>query len=271
MNRYKLIACDLDGTLLGADLTLSKENYQAIKVLTERGVVVVPTTGRTLCEMEDVFGLPEIRYAIYSNGATIHDKKTGEKVVLGLGGKLLRFVFDTLLRYDTFMIVHVNGQAYADKKKAERLSDYPVSINVEDIVKNNCILIEDFEKKLPDSAVECVVVFFANAADVAACQAVLSSNPDVKAATTWPHNLEIFLKDAGKGNALKILAEKLNIPMQDVVAVGDSDNDAPMISIAGLGLATENACETLKSIADAVICNNDAHVMKYVKEHYFAK
>ena len=88
-------------------------------------------------------------------------------------------------------------------------------------------------------------------------------------AEAWERNLEVFFKDAGKGNALKILTEKLGVDMQEVLSIGDSNNDGQMTAMSGLGLATANACESLKEIADEVICTNDEHVVKYVLQHYF--
>ena len=81
--------------------------------------------------------------------------------------------------------------------------------------------------------------------------------------------MEIFCKDAGKGSALKILAENLGIEMEDVISIGDSDNDKQMTLMAGLGLACENACDSLKKVADKIICTNDEHVIRYVQENYF--
>ena len=105
MNKYKLIASDLDGTLVGSDMKLSRENKIAIKELSELDVQVVPATGRTLCEMQEVYNLPEIRYLIYSNGAAIYDKKTGENIFMGLNDELTRFVFDALEKYDVLNTV----------------------------------------------------------------------------------------------------------------------------------------------------------------------
>lgn len=270
MNNYKMIACDLDGTLLGSNLELSIENRQAIKELTELGVMIVPTTGRTLCEIENIFNLPEIRYVIYSNGAAVLDKETGEKFSWGLDGENLRFVFDTVSEFDTFMIIHKNGQTYADKEKALRPEHYRLSETVVELVRENCVLEDDFEKHILEGAVESLVVFFVNDSDMETCSNILSSNPHVQTVKSCNSNLEILSGSAGKGSSLKFLAEKLNIEIEDVISIGDGDNDRQMITMAGLGLAAENGCQELKEVCDKVICSNDEHIMRYVKEHYFS-
>ena len=73
---------------------------------------------------------------------------------------------------------------------------------------------------------------------------------------------------AGKGNALLLLAELLGVDRNATIAVGDSTNDCTMVETAGLGLAMDNAVPKLKAVADAVVCNNRDHVVKYILEHY---
>ena len=271
MRGYKLVACDLDGTLIGTDMKLSDVNRRAIRDLTDQGVIVVPITGRTLCEMEEVAALPEIRYIIYSNGAVIYDKETGEKIILGLKGDLARFVFDVLRPYDALTVIHKDGRTYADYKKAQDMDYYHMSRNVKDMVSRKCVLEEEWEKRFFDGEIECAATFFANRADCDACREKLATNPALYAAAAWDYNLEIFFNGAGKDNALTILMQRLGLEPAEVISVGDSDNDRKMTLLAGLGLAVSNASEEMKEIADRVICSNDEHVMDYIKRHFFIR
>lgn len=63
--QYKMVTFDLDGTLMGSDSRLSKESEEAIKEYKRRGIFFVPCTGRTLSEMPEIVGNPDIRYIIY--------------------------------------------------------------------------------------------------------------------------------------------------------------------------------------------------------------
>ena len=269
MNNYKLVACDLDGTLLNSDMKVSGENLRAIKELTAKGIYVVPATGRTVCEMREIFDLDEIRYVVYSNGAAIFDKKTGENVFLGIDDGDLPFIYDTLESFDTLNIIHKDGKTYVDKQKGERMHDYHVSPSIAHVVNSFCVFDDDFKKTFLGGTIECMSTFFVSDEDKHKCFEIIRKNPNVCAVEGWNYNLEIFGKKAGKGNALKILAEKLNIKMENVITIGDSDNDSQMTKMSGLGLAAANGCESLKKTADKVICTNDEHVLKYVKEHYF--
>ena len=267
-NNYKLIACDLDGTLIGSDLKLSKENCEAIKEITSKGVLFVPATGRTICEMEEIFNMQEIRYVIFSNGAVVYDKLTGDNIFLGLDEKNSSFIYDTASKFNMYMVVHKDGKTYADKKKSTMFSKYNVSREAENLVKKYCILHDDLEEVIRDR-IECVSIFFASQEETDSCRDILSSNPDLHIVEGWECNLEIFFKNAGKDNALKRLAEKLNLDMKNVITFGDSDNDRQMTILSGLGLAVENACDLLKEAADKIICSNNESVVRYVIDHYF--
>ena len=90
-------------------------------------------------------------------------------------------------------------------------------------------------------------------------------------AQSSPVNLEVYSSEAGKGKTLSALADKLGIDIADVIAVGDSTNDAQLVKTAGLGLAMENACDDLKAIADRVICNFSEHSARYILENFIQK
>jgi len=100
------------------------------------------------------------------------------------------------------------------------------------------------------------------------CKEFFVKHPDLLVAQSHKYNLEVFGKNAGKGNAGLKLAEILGIDKKDTIAVGDSTNDYTMIKAAGLGLAMENAVDELKAVADTIICNNDRHSAKYILDNY---
>ena len=114
-------------------------------------------------------------------------------------------------------------------------------------------------------------VFFENYADLLECKAFFEGQPDLLVAQSNKYNLEIISKNAGKGNALMVLADLLGIDRAVTIAVGDSTNDMTMVRQAGLGLAMENAVDELKAAADQVICDNEHHSAKYILEHFILK
>ena len=117
MPNYKLIACDLDGTLVSTDLTISADNKKAISEFKKMGVHFVPCTGRTLSEMQEVVKNPDIRYIIYSNGAAIWDKETDKTTFLGFSKETAAELMDILLSFDCFIIIHYRGETFASQEK----------------------------------------------------------------------------------------------------------------------------------------------------------
>jgi hydroxymethylpyrimidine pyrophosphatase-like HAD family hydrolase len=83
-----------------------------------------------------------------------------------------------------------------------------------------------------------------------------------------PNSYEVYRSEAGKGNALWKLADLLGVGRDQTIAVGDTTNDTTIVQAAALGLATGNAMQALKDIADEVICTNEEHAAQYVLEHY---
>ena len=81
MNRFQILACDLDGTLLDSNSKVSERNIEAIEQMTRRDVHFVPCTGRTYAEVpREIRENKNVRYVILSNGADVVDTKTGDKL-----------------------------------------------------------------------------------------------------------------------------------------------------------------------------------------------
>ena len=274
MSDYKIIACDLDGTLLNSFGQVSAENKKAIEKLAKLGVEFVPTTGRTISEIpEELLKSPNIRYYIYANGAGVYDKKTGERILLCMSKNVSNKVLDIVCSYDAHIIFRHNGECFADLNQQSD-SDYQ-RYNVwklhSNVIKSHANLIENltlFCRALDN--VEVFTVFFTNKTDPSECKSRLLETDDVILMDSFPNGMgvEICSINSGKGKALLALANKLNLDISQTIATGDSDNDQTMIDAAGLSLAPENACKSIKDTADTVICSNDEHIVKYILENY---
>jgi hydroxymethylpyrimidine pyrophosphatase-like HAD family hydrolase len=116
--------------------------------------------------------------------------------------------------------------------------------------------------------IEVLSAFFHSYEEKLACKNELEKNGKLRAVESDEFNLEIMSIDAGKGNALFALADMLKVDIGDTVSIGDSDNDSSITMAAGLGLAVSNASDSLKAVADEIICSNEEHVVPYVLSHY---
>jgi hypothetical protein len=94
---------------------------------------------------------------------------------------------------------------------------------------------------------------------------------EIFAATSKAHYLELTHPSVNKGHALALLAEKLHIGREEVMAIGDSNNDYHMVEYAGFGVAMGNASERVKGIAQAVTGHNNAHGVAEAIEKYVLK
>lgn len=270
LNGYKLIACDLDGTLLDDNLQISDVNKAAIKELSKKGVYFVPATGRALSEIPEIIENPYIRYIIYSNGAVVYDKDGGKSIMICMSKEASDFVLDVIGKYDCYFVAHMGGETFAEQMSLRMRDGYNVSSNVKVLVDKYANIGKDIEKRLRGmNGVESYSVFFKSENDKSRCKDELSRDNRLYVVDSYSCNIEIFCAGAGKDVSLVKLCEKLNIDLEDVITIGDSGNDISMTRIAGLGLAAENGCESIKAVADDVICSNNRHVVKCVLDKYF--
>ena len=269
---YKIIASDLDGTLMYSRDMVSAENEKAIKELKEKGVIFALNSGRTFSEMPAVLrDNPDIRYYICADGAAVYDKQTGERNCACLSQELVAKIFPVLKKYDASISLRHVGKSYIDKNVSNEAewNAHRIPLLYQEFLKYYDIMMDDFEAFcLSLDEVEMLCVWFPTAERLNACKAELERIDGVMVDSSDPLNLEIISSKAGKGSALLRMADMLGIAHEETIAVGDGPNDFHMIRAAGLGLATSNACPELKELADDIICSNEEHIAKYILEHY---
>lgn len=274
MQTYKLISSDLDTTLLSSDMTLSKENEEAIHLLSQKDILFVPNSGRTLSEFApQILNHPDIRYLIYSDGAAIYDRVTGKVSGAYLKEDVYQKLLSILGEYKSYLSVRHNGASYVDAElfTEEKMIYHRVGKYYRDFLFATNHPTKDFGRFCKElSEVEMICAFFHDDEELSECSDRIRSLGDTMVVSSMANNIEILSDRAGKGNAMLRLAKSLGIKQAETIAVGDSTNDTDMILKAGLGLAVSNAWQELKESADLVLpCSNDEHVAKYLLESYF--
>ncbi len=271
--KYKIVASDLDGTLLNKEQSVSKENFCAISEIKRLGVEFVPTTGRSMNEIDpSLINCPDIRYIITSNGAVAFDKNI-EKTILThyISKDIVSLVLETVRPYNVFIVAKEGGKSYFDKNKynTEFLNTCGIDAYFGHIISKYAEAVDDFESFLLSSCeIEMIILFFELDEAAHYSKQIFEDSGRLCAVHANIGYLEVYSSDAGKGKALIALADMLGIDIADVIAVGDSKNDSSMIEEAGLGLAVANACDALKELADQTICDNSEHIAKYVLENF---
>lgn len=258
----KLIASDIDGTLIRSDGFLSETTRYALEKAAQQGAVVVLATGRTRMTMVDLLEkLPMVQYIICSNGASIWDCKN--QTVLAnycIPCDLFAPILDILCNDNICWHCFCDGKGYMDESLVGKLNH---------IFKTRTPLKTNFGSKVFHiknardyivSNMSCVEKFGVVTDDVEARQRVLNKLKQIPelsiSSATW-FNLEINMKEATKGNALNFLINHLNLQKEEVLAFGDNLNDCTLLNAAGVGVAMGNASEELLPYADCQTQSND--------------
>lgn len=272
--RIRMIGLDMDGTLLTTEKELTEHTREVLREAIDRGVVVLPATGRPLAGIpEEVLKFPGVRYAVASNGARIVDLKESRVLYEDLVSyETGRRVLEICSRYDSMLEIYYDGVGYAEEEKLKHLDEYVPRLPMARYIASSRRPVADVramheERKAPTDKVQ--ALFRTTEECKKAWKEVEKEIPDIEITGALSNNIEVNAKGVNKGRGLMILGELLGIHREEIMAVGDGSNDIAMLREAGLGVAMENATEAVKAAADVVTLSNDqegaaAAIEKYV-------
>ena len=267
-NDIKIIALDLDGTLLDSQKRLSEANRAALEEAAAKGVHIVPTTGRFFGMMpQAVRDLPFVRYAITINGAQVYDRETDtaivrEEIPLDMALDIIRL----LERYDVIYDCYRSNWGWMTESLQAKAEDYATDAHYLKMVREFRNPVPELKEYLESTAaegdVQKVMLFARNtpgseSVTKAITEAVTARFPSIKVTSSTWNNLELNIATAHKGNSLKRFAEHLGYTLDNCMALGDGTNDLSMIEAAGLGIAMSNAHPLVLAAADHVTVSND--------------
>lgn len=269
--RYKLVACDLDGTLLNDNSSVSKENLKAIEKINKSKIIFALVTGRTLFEIpQELLECDDIRYIIYSDGAVAYDKKNSEIFYKYISTDDALKLYNLLNKYDTMIELYENGHPVTDIKKLNIKSYdyYNIDKNYQPVIEKTRTGVENLEKYIKEnSKIEIFNIFFKHLEERDECAKILKNNFDICVTTSMDNNIEIMAGGVSKGKALERLCNHLRIDSRNVIAAGDSLNDLSMLDYAGTPLSAGNAQQYVKEYTGNTICTNNEHIAKYILEN----
>lgn len=259
-----LLACDMDGTLLGSDRSISPANRQALQYFTDEGGLFSLATGRAFAAVTDYLDLLPVN-APYSllNGSLILDAQHRPLHCAGMPAQSVVLIEDVLARFP---------QVGCEVFLPERILICRMSPETEHHMR---VLHLGYTRAapsaLPDPADWCQVNFTGTVDEIAALRAYLAPLRDAfSAVATMPTFCEVTRSGVGKGAALRQIAVDCGVPQSRVFAVGDSDNDLSMLDWAAVGFVPENAAPAFLQCADVRVRDNDhdaiAHVIEYLEQ-----
>ena len=262
MKQIKLVASDLDGTLLNRNKEITPRLFGALKNLDELGVYFVPSTGRPFGTVpKAIKELPFLKYVITSNGATIYDAVEQKNIIENfLTPEAVDAVIEIAKELPVITEYFIDGKAYIAKAVYDDLTPFELTESHEAYIKNSRTPVEDFwnEMKKNNTVLENINLVFKDMDLRKEIWDKLKATElaSVTAATT--KNIEITSLFATKAKALEKLCDLLGLTREQVLAMGDGDNDMPMIQFAGIGIAMENGEEHIKQAADIIAddCND---------------
>lgn len=262
---YKLIAVDLDGTLLNDQHQIEQENIEAIKTIQNKGIKVVFCTGRpeksAYAYVEKVKSFTDEDYVITYNGALIQNVRSKNILYKSdINGELLKKLIEIGEKYDT------NIQLYAKDLLVDRMSSQVRYY--EELSGLDAKVVEDLQKIESTSK---VLYNSLNKEDLEKIreEIVMSFEDKVNVFYSRTCFLEVVDKETNKGLAIHRLIEHLGIKENETIVVGDGGNDVHMFDEFRTSIAMQNAKDDVKSKANYISTYDNNHpIMKEILEKF---
>lgn len=265
LSDYKLIVFDIDGTLVGSGHELDPFTRDTLLQLHDLGMPFTLATGKILPATRAQADELQIQLPLIMANGSVLQKRTGEVLYnAALPVDVTKHAIRICEELKKDLVIYIIDQLYI-KKMNDNI--YPIYSNVSSGLNE----IGDWEmiNSQIDRVTKCLVVDIENQQNLIDLGNIFlkefSNRADIVHTST--KLVEILPKGVTKATAVKRLSDELTISMREVMAFGDYDNDAPMLSAAGLGVAVENASAAAKAAADLIIgsCEENAPA-KFLQE-----
>ena len=273
IRKVKLIAFDLDGTLLDSRKGLPERNRRALTAAGEAGIRLVPATGRIPAGLpEPLRGMPGLRWGILSNGAEIYDFETQqivhrEEIPLDTALDVLDYAESLGLFYDCYQ----DNWGYMTAATLRRAPEFVPDPGILDLVHRLRTEVPELRAYLKNKgeALQKLQLYFTDPAlRLRLLRELPERYPTLAVTSSVPFNIEINSAAATKGRALERLCAMLEIDPAETIAFGDGTNDISLLRAAGLGVAMANASDEVKRAAERVTLTNDEAGVAAVLEEY---
>ena len=278
----------MDGTLLNAAHEISEENIQAIEYAQSQGITVVIATGRAFYEANTPVNQTDLKVPyICLNGAEVRDESFNIMSTSNLNRELINRITEELNHEDVYYQVYTNLGIYTENpqrdldiyidiaERAGQTADVEkIKQGIQKRIDNGTLkVVENYDKieKTPGEIVMKILAFDSDLTKIERVSRKLAESGSLAVSSSSRGNIEITHSDAQKGIALETIAERLNIDMQNVMAIGDNLNDVSMLERVGYPVAMDNATEEVKQVAKYVTETNEQSgvgkaIMKLIQE-----
>lgn len=260
---YKLIAIDIDDTLINDDKEVTPATQQALEQAVAKGVVVTLATGRAYASAKNIARQTGLNVPIITYQGALIKNLLDENVLyernlpVEAAHKLLEYCLEHNLHLQTY----VDDKLYA-REENQKLIDYTTLNGTKYYVE------PDFAKMAAMPTPKMLIIDDPDYLDEITPVLRELLGDQVHITKSKPNFLEIMHHEGTKGHALKFLADHFGCDISQTIAIGDSWNDHEMIEAAGLGVAMGNAIPALKELADYVTASNNEDGVKQVIDKF---
>ena len=288
MSLYKMIAIDIDGTLLNSKNELSENTKKVLKEASDRGVFVVLTSGRISKNIVNFCNqIGANKYLIAENGASIINLETGKlEYSKYISKEVANRVIDVCEENSIYYMVYTQEELIVKNIKYMSLFFYKQNYNPNARIKQ-VVAGRDYINSVDSNITKLMICD----EDRSIYRSIINKLKDIEEIDVLPvpHTsvkkimvdgeektikysyADISAKGANKWTAVEFLANKLGIKRSEIIAIGDNINDMHMIYNAGLGVAMSNGSPYVMKVANKVAPSNDNDGVAQIVEKYVLK
>lgn len=264
---YKIIVLDLDGTLTNSKKEITLRTKQTLIRAQEKGVKVVLASGRPtygIVPLAEQLELDKYEgYILSYNGGEIIDWKTKDLLYKNLlDPDVLPYLYKCA-KDNGFAIVTYDGEFVLTENPEDEYVLKEALLNVMKIKK-----VDNFLEAVKHPIAKCLIVGEAERLAVLEKEMYEHLKDCMGVFRSEPYFLELVPKGIDKAQSLSVLLKELNMSKDDLIAIGDGFNDLSMIKFAGMGIAMQNAQQTVKDNAKFITLSNDEDGVAYAVEKF---
>ena len=254
---YKLIALDLDGTLVRSDQCISQRTVDTLIRVQEMGVKVAVASGRPTfgtAHVADALHLEEFDgYVMSYNGGEIYDWRTKVRLhAQTLDEEVIPYIYMYAREHGMPIMTYIGKEVVSEVEGNEYIQ-YSVMRN-----RMNFRKVDDFLEAVQGTGiVKCIIAGDPTLLPALGAEMQETLKGKAGAFRSEPFFLEIVPMGIDKAKGLSILLDKIGMKREELIAFGDGYNDTPMLQFAGMGVAMGNAAEEIKKAADMVTWSNN--------------
>lgn len=256
--KIKLIASDLDGTLLHNSNGITKETEDALRYVLSKGIQFVVATGRNASELPGELSAFPFRYLISANGAYVINRETDEVIYrncLSLADAVR--IMDAGQAHDAYAMFYVGTNVYTSSNFREYMENV-AETKVYEYLSSSYILCDDIREAAAgrESDIQKVVLFFRDAVHKEKTLADIAGLEKYEISSSFRSNVEFNCPGVSKAKALSCIMEELGLTKEEIAVIGDGGNDVSMLSLTPNSYAVRNACPEARAAARHIVGSN---------------